>query len=116
MDDNARDISDALMAIEAQLRILSLWESEPPSTEDLLSDQPFCCDTLAFPQWLQWILLPRMWEIVEQGGPYPQHCGIYAYAEEWAMHQDQAMDSLGLLTVLWRFDGLIEVRSGLERH
>ena len=114
MDSNARDISAALSAIEAELRFLSLWESEPPPAEDLLSEQPFCCDTLAFPQWLQWILLPRMWNIVERGGPYPSRCGIAVYAEEWAVHQ--GIDSLALLRLMRRFDALIEDRAGAARH
>ena len=114
MDDYDREISETLLAIEAELRGLSLWESEPPSREDLLSEQPFCCDTLDFPQWVQWILLPRMWHIVEQVGPYPARCGIYAYAEEWALHH--AVDSLVLLELMRRFDALIEGRSAAVRH
>jgi uncharacterized protein YqcC (DUF446 family) len=114
MDGYERDISEALLAIEAELRFLALWESEPPPAADLLSKQPFCCDTLDFTQWLQWILLPRMWNIVEQGGPYPPRCGIYVYAEEWAMHQGS--DSLALLGLMKRFDVLIEGRAGAEHH
>ena len=114
MNDFAREISEALLAIETELRRLSLWEREPPSREDLLSNQPFCCDTLDFPQWVQWILLPRMWHIVEQDGPYPLHCGIYVYAEEWALHH--AADSLALLALIRRFDALIEGRSASVRH
>jgi len=109
-----REISEALLAIEAELRFLSLWESEPPPAEDLLSDQPFCCDTLDFAQWVQWVLLPRMWNIVEQAGPYPLRCGIHAYAEEWAV--SQGADSLALLGQIKRFDALIEGRSASERH
>lgn len=102
------------MAIETELRALSLWEGDPPAAEDLLSDQPFCCDTLAFPQWLQWILLPRMWQIVEQGGPYPLRCGIYVYAEEWV--RQEGIDGLALLRLMRRFDALIEDRAESGRH
>ena len=114
MDENAREISEALLAIEAELRSLSLWESEPPSPEDLLSNQPFCCDTLDFPQWLQWILLPRMWHIIEHTGPYPTRCGIYVYAEEWGKYH--ASDSLALLRLVRRFDALIEGRAATVHH
>ncbi|MEJ2553073.1 MAG: YqcC family protein [Gammaproteobacteria bacterium] len=114
MDSYDREISEALLAIEAELRCLSLWESAPPPAADLLSDQPFCCDTLDFPQWAQWILLPRMWDIVRQSGPYPTRCGIYDYAEEWSMHQDA--DCLALLNLIKRFDALVESRSMGRRH
>ena len=109
MDAFEREISEALLAMEAELRFLSLWASEAPPAQYLLSTQPFCCDTLEFPQWMQWVLLPRMWHIVEQAGPYPARCGIHGYAEEWAMHQ--GADSLPLLDLIKRFDALIEDRS-----
>ena len=114
MDSYDREISEALLAIEAELRFLSLWESEPPPAADLLSKQPFCCDTLMFPQWVQWILLPRMWTIIDQGGPYPARCGIYVYAEEWAMHQ--GADCLTLLQLIKQFDTLIEGRLSNGLH
>lgn len=114
MDAYDRDISEALSAIEAELRLLSLWESEPPAAGDLLSEQPFCCDTLDFPQWLQWILLPRMRTIVAQAGPYPTRCGIYVYAEEWAMQR--GADSLALLSLIKRLDALIEGRAADGGH
>ena len=114
MNAYERDIREALLAIEAELRFLSLWASEPPPAEDILSERPFCCDTLDFPQWLQWVLLPRMWNIVEQAGPYPARCGIYNYAEEWASHQ--GADSLALLSLIKSFDALIEGRAAIDTH
>lgn len=114
MNSDDREISEALLAIEAELRFLALWENEPPSADDLLSNQPFCCDTLDFPQWVQWVLLPRMWHIIEHSGPYPSRCGIYGYAEEWSMYQDA--DCLALLNLIKRFDALIEARAAGRGH
>lgn len=114
MDGYDRKISEILLAIEAELRFLSLWRSEPPDDEDLLSERPFCYDTLDLPQWMQWVLLPRMWRILEQGGPYPAHCGIYPYAQEWAIYQ--GVNSLSLLNLIRRFDALIEDRSASGQH
>ena len=114
MDVFEREMSQLMLAMEAEMRGLSLWDSAPPSAEDLQSSQPFCCDTLLFPQWLQWVLLPRMWGIVERAGPYPAHSGIYAYAEEWAMYHRS--DSLALLRLIKRFDELIEGRHVADRH
>lgn len=108
MDNSARQISEALLALEAELRRLHLWDSDAPSVTALASHQPFCCDTLSFPQWLQWILLPRIQVIVAQGGPYPLQSGIHAYAEEWAKRH--CPDGLELLHLVKRFDDLIEQR------
>ena len=93
---------------------MALWQGVAPPAADLLSQQPFCCDTLTFPQWLQWILLPRMHAIVERAGPYPSRCGIYVYAEEWALHHCE--DCLALLKLIRRFDALIEGRTPDVRH
>ena len=109
MDTRTRQFSEVLLAMEAELRRLALWETTPPPDDDLGSTQPFCCDTLNFTQWLQWVLLPRMQGIVAQGGPYPMRSGIYMYAEEWAKHQ--CAEGLGLLQLIKRFDVLIENRS-----
>lgn len=106
MDATARQISEVLTAMEIELRRLSLWEPVPPLDADLRSNQPFCCDTLSFPQWLQWVLLPRMHDAVAQNGPYPTRSGIYVYAEEWAMHN--CAEGLALLRLVKRFDEVIE--------
>lgn len=109
MDTSTRQFSEVLLAMEAELRRLTLWEAAAPTATDLTSEQPFCCDTLSFPQWLQWILLPRMHDIVAEGGPYPTRSGIYVYAEEWAKHQ--CPEGLALLRLVRRFDCLIEDRA-----
>ena len=109
MDASTRQISEVIMAMEAELRRLALWGEVSPTAIDLASGEPFCCDTLSFPQWLQWVLLPRMQSIVANGGPYPPRSGILPYAEEWAKHH--CPEGITLLHLVQRFDGLIEGRS-----
>src|SRR3569833_1971668 len=70
MDTTDRQLNEVMMAMEVELRSLTLWEAVPPPPTDLRSMEPFCCDTLSFPQWLLWVLLPRMHDVIEQGGPY----------------------------------------------
>lgn len=76
-------VAEILMDIEKELRELQLWEFELPSDEALASLQPFAVDTLTFPQWLQFIFLPRMYYLVEQRHPLPGNCGIAPMAEEY---------------------------------
>lgn len=113
MDTTARQLNEVMMAMEAELRRLTLWEAASPPAADLCSAEPFCCDTLSFPQWLQWVLLPRMYDVVAQGGPYPARSGIYVYAEEWAMHN--CAEGLALLRLVKRFDEVIEARPNGRR-
>ncbi|RFQ09873.1 pseudouridine synthase, partial [Pseudomonas sp. ATCC 13867] len=67
MDDRLPAIADQLLLIEREMRAIGLWGEERPSQEALSSQEPFCVDTLALEEWLQWIFLPRMKLIIETG-------------------------------------------------
>jgi uncharacterized protein YqcC (DUF446 family) len=77
------DVAAVLIDIEAQLRQLSLWDNIPPSSEALASQQPFCVDTLTLPQWLQFIFLPSLYQMLETEQALPDRCGIAPMAEEY---------------------------------
>ena len=88
------EVAEVLIDIEAQLRQLGLWDKIPPSTEALASTQPFCVDTLSLPQWLQFVFLPRLYEMLEAGQPLPDRCGIAPMAEEYFRGLDLTADAL----------------------
>ena len=98
-------IADVILAIESELRRLELWSDERPSKEALSSPQPFCYDTLSFPQWVQWIFIPRMKQVIEEGGALPEKSLIQPMAEE--MLKDLDNDFSHFLTLLSQFDELI---------
>jgi uncharacterized protein YqcC (DUF446 family) len=77
------DITELLIDIESELRQLGLWDRVPPSPKALASDQPFCVDTLTLPQWLQFIFLPALYQLLEDDQALPAHCGIAPMAEEF---------------------------------
>lgn len=105
MDQRVPAVADQLLLIERELRVLGCWASSPPAPAALGSQEPFCVDTLAFDQWLQWIFLPRMKQILERGDPLPAVSGILAMAE--MVYQDQPQRVAGLLEALETFDELI---------
>lgn len=76
-------IAELLIDIEKELRELRLWDVASPSLEALQSRQPFAVDTLTFPQWLQFIFLPRMHDLVEGLHPLPHASGIAPMAEQY---------------------------------
>lgn len=90
--------------LEAELRRQRLWEREPPREDQLASPQPFCVDTLALSQWLQWRLIPRMRRILAGDGELPTRSAIHPYAEDCFEHLE---DPRALLLLIERFDGLI---------
>jgi len=99
--------------LEAELRRMQLWEPEPPSAQLLESTQPFCVDTLALSQWLQWLLIPRMRRILAGDGELPTSSAIHPYAENCFEHLD---DPRVLLLLLQRFDGLIRDEAAALTH
>ena len=81
MDQHSETIIEALNALELGLRELGLWSDIRPEPDALASTMPFCYDTLELEQWLQFIFLGRMREILEQGDALPESCAIYPYIE-----------------------------------
>lgn len=77
------NIAESLIDIEKELRALRLWESEMISDAALASTQPFAVDTMTFPQWLQFIFLPRMYFILDEQLPLPDNCSIAPMAEQY---------------------------------
>lgn len=99
------EIAAVLIDIESQLRQLGIWEKKPPSEEALGSDQPFCVDTLTFPQWLQFIFLPTLYRMMDAGDPLPARSGIAPMAEEY--FRGSGLRSAELEVALLRIDALL---------
>jgi uncharacterized protein YqcC (DUF446 family) len=106
----AHRLADLLLALEAEMRRIGLWESAAPPAAALRSTAPFCYDTLAFEQWLQWVLLPRMKELLENDGYWPARCDIFPLAEQ--AFAEQETDTDVLLLLIRRLDELISDAAG----
>ncbi len=99
------EVAEVLIDIEAQLRQLGQWDKIPPSTEALASEQPFCVDTLTLPQWLQFVFLPTLYRMLEEGQPLPDRSGIAPMAEEFFRGSGLAVGEL--VEALERVDELL---------
>lgn len=98
------DMADAILDLERELRGLGLWAQSPPDAELLASQQPFCVDTLGFEQWLQWIFVPRMEAIIQQGRNLPGAFSIAPMGEEALAWMGRRRYTL--VAILTRIDGL----------
>ena len=99
------DIAERLIDLEAELRQLNLWAADPPTPEALASEQPFAVDTLALEQWLQFIFLPTLYQLLDSGAALPARCAIAPMAEEtWGKRQ---LPIARLITTLQELDRLI---------
>ena len=106
MDRRLPEIAQQLLLIERELRVLGLWSVDSPAPEALASVEPFCVDTLRFEQWLQWIFLPRMKQLLEAGAALPSVSGIQPMAEQ-VYGGGQAVKARGLIRLLGEFDRLL---------
>ncbi|WP_438283761.1 YqcC family protein [Pseudomonas alabamensis] len=105
MEPRILEIADHLLLIERELRVQGWWDHTPPSEQALASSVPFALDSLRFEQWLQWIFLPRMTQILEHGLPLPYASGILVMAE--TVYVDRPEQSRELRRLLAAFDQLI---------
>jgi uncharacterized protein YqcC (DUF446 family) len=96
------EIASLLIDIEAELRRLRLWQAELPTAEALASTEPFCVDTLTFPQWLQFIFLPRMHALMTVEQLPLGRCEITPLAEQY--FGGGKLDVLALLRALDALD------------
>lgn len=94
MSDKHLQLASILMDIEKELRDLELWQRSAPAPDKLDSTQPFAIDTLTFPQWLQFIFIPRAYELIEVRAPLPRDCGIAPMAEEYFRSLEVNSDTL----------------------
>ena len=75
-------IKKLLSELEMELKVLKLWASERPTLNALTSQQPFCCDTLRFEQWLQFIFIPKISEMIAVNASLPSTISLCPMAEE----------------------------------
>lgn len=105
MTESDQRIAELLRAIEAELRRIELWEETPPPPAALASTAPFCYDTLAFHQWLQWIMLARLRALLDAGAALPTGSSIHPLAEH--SFADLQCDTGRLLQLIGELDRLL---------
>ncbi|RTE65995.1 YqcC family protein [Amphritea opalescens] len=76
------ELQQLLLEIEAEMRAWSVWSATPPPASALQSIQPFAIDTLSFWQWVQWIMVPRLQQMIEQHQPLPPNSNMAPMAQE----------------------------------
>ncbi|MCK9563193.1 MAG: YqcC family protein [Bacteroidales bacterium] len=98
-------LANELLDLEAALRRLRLWHDIAPPPSALASTAPFACDALLFTEWLQFIFIPRLGELVAAGAPLPASCDVTPMAEEYFKANGQYCAPV--LMILARIDQLV---------
>jgi uncharacterized protein YqcC (DUF446 family) len=89
--------------IEVEMKRTGYWSPDPLPEEAYDFQQAFAMDTMAFSQWLQFILIPRVQEIIEQKGTFPSESMVAAQA---VREFDGDGTASQLVTLLSEFDDL----------
>ena len=87
------------------MRRIGFWQSEPPPPEAFEFRAAFAMDTMAFSQWLQFVFIPRVRSLLENGGQWPpsSHVGAQAVREF-----DGVNEASDLVSLLSEFDALFD--------
>lgn len=105
VDSRLHRAADLMLAIERAMRVGGFWHDQAPTPAAMASRTPFCADTLAFTEWLQFLFIPQMHTLIEQNQPLPQQSAIAVMAEQ---KLDQRAGRAELVTQLKAFDAMIQ--------
>ncbi|GMU83585.1 MAG: hypothetical protein AMXMBFR47_34550 [Planctomycetota bacterium] len=91
-------ISGIADRLEAELRRLGAWSDAPLPPAKMQFTRAFGGDTMAFEQWIQFVLVARLRDIAASGGPLPPSSNLAAYAvREFDGREDQMATLIDLL-------------------
>jgi uncharacterized protein YqcC (DUF446 family) len=100
-----------VIEIETALKKLNRWDREPLPPEKFKDMGAFGSHTMAFEQWLQFILIPRIQEIVRTQGAFPTSSMIGSYA---VREFGTDIESQDLQQLLYELDSLINAEEKPE--
>jgi uncharacterized protein YqcC (DUF446 family) len=107
-----RFILPLLDALEDELHDKGLWQEIKPEQQALDSKEPFAIDTLNFVQWLQFIFLDKMAQLVRSSQPLPQSMLVLPMAEEY--FKRLPMNSAEILRIIARIDQVVNEQSPIR--
>ncbi|WP_165735685.1 YqcC family protein [Pseudoalteromonas sp. C8] len=94
-----------LVQLTALLQKHALWQSEPIDADALLSNTPFCHDTMAFEQWLQFVFIDKIQLLITHKQPLPRNFAIAPMAQMTLVNKVRSDEIIELLTALDTFLG-----------
>ena len=104
-EEARRSLATAIREVAEAMEHDGVWDQPQPPTDAWRSSQPFFADAMNFPQWLRYVLLQRLEELLEEGEPMPDYCDVAPMAEEYARVEARSLTSL--IEALQRLDHLV---------
>ena len=82
MTRSHKEVEILIIKLEHCLREAKLWSKIAPSPESLQSKLPFAVDVMSFEQWLQFIFIPKMSQLVSDHSALPHSLKLLPMAEQ----------------------------------
>lgn len=102
------ELDAALRELEATMQVADSWRMVPPPPEAFHSVEPFCIDTMALPQWLRFVFIPRLDAMVEARARLPETCDVAPAVEAWLASEGKGInDGLPLIKAVEAIDRLV---------
>ncbi len=98
-----QSVQTKLDEIVAEMKRIGFWQDEPLQPEQYDFRSAFALDTMTFNQWLQFIFVPRVAQILESQGTFPTRSQVGAQA---IREYDSFPEAAQLVTLLGEFDTL----------
>lgn len=98
-------VLELLEQMQVEMERLALWQATPPTAEQFQSDMPFCMNTMACSQWLQWVYIARLKALIEASRRLPRGAQVHPYAEE--AFKGEGLESKALLDMIAQLDKLL---------
>jgi uncharacterized protein YqcC (DUF446 family) len=99
-------VASKIDEIEAEMRRMGVWQSQPLTPEQLDFKEAFGMDLLTLEQWLQFIFIPNVRGIIAAKGKFPSGSQVADQAfREWVMWGSRD-DVERLIQLLRQFDSL----------
>lgn len=88
-----QQLATLLINLEQELVNANLWQKSKVDHSLLASTQPFCHDTLKPQQWLQFVFIAKLEQMVKLSLPLPANCDITPYIAE-ALKEDSSVNKI----------------------
>jgi len=98
-------LSFLLDTLMEQLAHANLYSEQPPTTAQLASSEPFAVDTMRFEQWLQFVFVPKLRQMIEESQALPKAIAILPMAEQTFFARN--IDAPMVLSTLAKIDALL---------
>jgi uncharacterized protein YqcC (DUF446 family) len=111
-----KEIEQKITEIEAEMKHLGMWQSEPLPESAFTCKEAFCADSMTFPQWLQFVFIPEVHNVLSGKRQFPDKSEVGKYASQQFLFYSKEGDELvtqghgdgrevGLVRLLQELDG-----------